>query len=210
MLTTTPLCSWRQNVEPALATIHYLGCLLHVPLMAQLCVSQEFVHPPSSLQFVKRCIGTSDSLYITHSAAVNLLNRLIPLWLWVQARGGLPEVASVINLVLNCSGGSSWHPRSSSSRWAPSSQLQAWPSPRLARSLTTCVVCHPKMLEWSFISEETVYLIIYLASRFQLTSRRNLKHHWAVSNSAKGKNTSLTLCYWHSGEMKWKIIHFNH
>lgn len=177
MLAAPPLCSWRQNVQHALATIHYLGCLLHVPLITQLCVPQEFV---------KRCTGTSDSLYITHSGAINLVNHLIPLWLWVQAQGGLPEVASVISLVLNCSGGSSWHPRSSSSRWAPSSQLQAWPLHRLARSLTTCAICHPKMLEWSFISEETVYLIIYLASRFQLTSRRNLKH-WAVSKSAKGK-----------------------
>lgn len=204
MLTAPPLCSWHQNAKHALARIHYLGCLLHVPLLTQLCVSQEFVHPPSSPQFVERCTGTSDSLCITHSGAINLVNRLIPLWLWVQARGGLPEVAGVISLVLNCSGGSSWHPRSSSSRWAPSSQLQAWPSHRLARSLTTCVICHPKMFERSFISEETVYLIIYLASRFQLTSRRNLKHHWAVSKSAKGKNykPDFMLLAFRQNEMK--------
>lgn len=208
MPTAPPLCSWRQKVKHALATIHYLGRLLHVPLTAQLCVSQEFVDPllPFSLW---RGAQAHQTPYISHTA-VPFIWLIIPLWLWVRAQGGLPEVASVISLVLNCSGGSSWHPRSSGSRWAPSSQLQAWPSHRLARSLTTCVICHPKMLEWSFISEETVYLIIYLASRFQLTSRRNLKHHWAVSKSAKVKNTTLTLCYWHSGEMQWKIIHFNH
>lgn len=138
-------------------------------------LSQRNLSTPCSLQFVKRCTGTSDSLYITHRSAVNLVNRLIPLWLWVQAQGGLPEVASVISLVLNCSGGSSWHPRSSSSRWAPSSQLQAWPSHRFARSLTTCVICHPKMPERSFISEGTVYLIIYLAIQVLAEYQMELK-----------------------------------
>lgn len=70
--------------------------------------------------------------YIIHRGSINLVNRLIPLQSSAQAQGGLNEEASLISLVLNCTGGSLWHPRASSSRWGPSPQLQAWPSLQLA------------------------------------------------------------------------------
>lgn len=48
---------------------------------------------------------STQTRYILHQGSINLDNHLIPLRSSAQAQGGLNEEASLISLVLNCTGG---------------------------------------------------------------------------------------------------------
>lgn len=49
--------------------------------------------------------SSTQTRYIQHQGSINLDNHLIPLRSSAQAQGGLNEEASLISLVLNCTGG---------------------------------------------------------------------------------------------------------